>query len=791
MKAVSIVFLSLLSLMAFGQANYNINLVGTLPYTQDCNDIWSWQHPTTNVEYAIVGARNGTSLVSLATPSAPSQVQYIPGASSTWRDIKTYGDYAYVTCDQGQDGLLIIDLSNLPNSVNFNFWRPELTINGVTDTFNKAHNIYIDENGIAYIAGSNINNGEPFFLDLNPNPWLPTLVGYTPPTYAHDVYARGDTLWTSDIYDGAFSGYDITDKSNPVYLGGATTPDFFTHNTWISDDGNSLFTTDERPNAYIGSYDVSDMNNVTELDRWRPFETEGTGVIPHNVHVLNDFIVISYYTDGLIVLDGSRPDNLVEVGRYDTYLPNNTGFDGCWGATPYLSSGLIIASDINSGLYVFQPSYQRACWLEGNVTDTLTATPLFDVLVEIVNTPVYENSVLSGDYKTGYGISGTYDVTFSKSGYFPKTVSVTLVNGQVSIQDVELMPMTPFTFSGQVVDADNANAPIPNAVVYMESPNYDYSTTTDASGNFTIPSMFADNYEIYAGKWGYKTVQLTQNLNAGTASSTIPLNQGYRDEFALDLGWTTSATASAGLWARAESEEISFFGATLTPDLDLPGDIGTQCYISGDQNNGSAGADDIDNGDIILTSPTFDLSAYNDPYVSYYAWFANLGGSGNPNDSMVVTLSNGTTSAVIAVYDSSTYAWTPIQNFRVSDFLTPTANMQIEFLAFDRSPGHLVEVAVDLFEVADSGSVSTNLVALEQETTISAMPNPSVNSFNIDLSTISQTKTQLRVFNSLGQLVETHNVRPNQHNIQLGSDWTSGVYFIEVAGQNLKLVKQE
>lgn len=791
MKAVSIVLLScFMSLAAFGQSNYNINLVGTLNYNQDCNDIWGWKHPTTNTEYAIVGTRTGTSLVSLATASTPAQAQFIPGASSTWRDMKTYGNYAYVTADQGQDGLLIIDLSTLPNSVNFSYWRPELTVNGVTDTLNKAHNIYIDENGFAYISGSNINNGEPFFLDLNSSPWTPTYAGSVPPIYAHDVYARGDTLWTSDIYAGEFSGYDVSNKANPVYLGGANTPDFFTHNAWISDDGNSLFTTDERANAYIGSYDVSDMNNVTELDRWRPYETEGTGVVPHNVHVLDDFIVISYYTDGLIVLDGSRPDNLVEVGRYDTYLPNNTGFDGCWGATPFLPSGMILASDINSGLYVFQPNYQRACWLEGNVTDTLTGSALFDVRVEITTTPVYENSALNGEYKTGYGIAGTYDVTFVKAGYFPKTISATLVNGQVTVEDVELMPMTPFAFSGQVVDADNANAAVPNALVYLESEDYNYNTTTDASGNFTIPSMFQDNYEIYVGKWGYKTVQLSQNVNAGSVSPVIPINQGYRDEFALDLGWTTSATASTGEWVRAVSEELTYFGATVTPDEDLAGDIGNKCYLSGDQNNGSVGADDIDNGDIILTSPTFDLSSYGDPYLSYYAWFSNLGGSGNPNDSMVVSLSNGSTSAVLAVYDTSTFAWTPIQNFRVSDYLTPTANMSIEFLAFDRGDGHLVEVAVDLFEVVDSAVVSTNIREVAENIQISAMPNPSTAYFNVDLSAISG-KAQLNVFNSLGQLLETHNIQPNQQNIQIGDNWTTGLYWIEVNGQSLKLVKQK
>ena len=44
---------------------------------------------------------------------------FVPGLNSIWRDIKTYGHYAYVTTE-AYNGLLIIDLSNLPDSTNTN-----------------------------------------------------------------------------------------------------------------------------------------------------------------------------------------------------------------------------------------------------------------------------------------------------------------------------------------------------------------------------------------------------------------------------------------------------------------------------------------------------------------------------------------------------------------------------------------------------------------------------------------------------------------------------------------------
>ena len=65
----------------------------------------------------------------------------------------------------------------------------------------------------------------------------------------------------------------------------------------------------------------------------------------------------------------SRPNNLVEVGNFDTYFPASTGFSGAWGVYPFLPSGNILIGDINSGLFILGPTYKRASYLEGIVKD--------------------------------------------------------------------------------------------------------------------------------------------------------------------------------------------------------------------------------------------------------------------------------------------------------------------------------------------------------------------------------------------------------------------------------------
>ena len=141
---------------------------------------------------------------------------------------------------------------------------------------------------------------------------------------------RGDTLWGAAIYNGEFSVVDVSDKSNPVLLATQSTPNNFTHNCWISDDGNTLFTTDEVSGAYVTSYDVSNLNDIEELDRIQAWSSS-TNVIPHNTHVNGDFLITSYYTDGVSVVDASHPSNLIEVAYYDTSDEfSGSGFNGAW-----------------------------------------------------------------------------------------------------------------------------------------------------------------------------------------------------------------------------------------------------------------------------------------------------------------------------------------------------------------------------------------------------------------------------------------------------------------------------
>tara|TARA_B100001287_G_scaffold87097_1_gene72915 strand:+ start:5314 stop:7269 length:1956 start_codon:yes stop_codon:yes gene_type:complete len=437
MKKFFLILTLFLPIFSISQSNYNLTLVGDfdwngLSYDSEGSDIWGWRNTSTGVEYALVGLNTGFSVVELSNPQNPTEVFFIPGVNTTWRDIKTWENYAYVT-NEGGDGLLIVDLNDLTGQTYVNF----------TSYFNTAHNIYMDENGVAYIFGTDVGNGGVIFLDVTTNPMSPSYLGTWDDYYIHDGMARGDTLWAGCIYQGEFYAVDVSNKTNPQVLGHHPTPNQFTHNIWVSDDGDFVFTTDEQADSYIGAYDITDMNNIQEVDRIQ--SNPESNSIPHNTHVDGNFLVTSWYRDGTVVHDATFPNNLVEVANYDSYAGSGNGFDGCWGTFPYLPSGLIISSDINSAnngngrLLLLERGFSQACYLQGNVTDLNNQT-ISGVDVVILNTviPNLSNTDILGNYTTGNADSGIFDVVFSKFGYISDTLQATMVNGQITYLDAVL-----------------------------------------------------------------------------------------------------------------------------------------------------------------------------------------------------------------------------------------------------------------------------------------------------------------------------------------------------------------
>ena len=192
----------------FGQLpNKNLNLIGSLSYTQNLSDVWGYVDET-GIEYALVGTTNGFSVVSLEDPTNPVEVFYTGGFPTVWRDIKVWNDRAYVT-NEGGGGLTIVDLRPLPLGNNL----PVYNYVGQNVPFNTAHNLYID-NGVAYLFGVDGTPHGALYLDLS-DPDNPTEMGSFDQFYGHDGYVRDNTMYIAHIDDGFFGIYDISNMPTP------------------------------------------------------------------------------------------------------------------------------------------------------------------------------------------------------------------------------------------------------------------------------------------------------------------------------------------------------------------------------------------------------------------------------------------------------------------------------------------------------------------------------------------------------------------------------------------------
>lgn len=682
-----LLLLVLTSSSAFAQRN--MTFLGNLDYTPDLSDIWGYVDGNGR-EYAIVGLENAVSIVDVTDPTNPVELHNIPGATTIWRDIKTWGTHAYVT-NEGSNGLLIIDLSGLPNTIN--------SVNRAPNGLTTAHNVFIDENGIAYILGGNGNNKGALMLDLNVDPWNPTVVGNYTTRYVHDAYVRNDTLWTAEINDGIFSVINVTNKSNPVVMATQATSGQDAHNLWLSDDGKYLFTTDELSNANIDAYDVSDLGNIRRLGTFQ--SSPGQNVIPHNVFVKGDFGIISYYRDGVVIFDATQPGNMIEVGNYDTSPFAGDGFNGAWGVYPYLPSGNVLVTDIEEGLFVLGVNYVKACYLTGLVTDSSTGAAISAATVTIQQTNTIRSTSSTGRYNSGVADSGLYTITVTKTGYITKVVNnVLLRNGLTTTVNAKLVRETIMpTLTGTVVDSIT-NTGIPNALVRFENADGRvFTATANAQGNYSISNFPTGYYTAFAGKWGKVTSGKTALITSNTYD--FRLKDGWYDDFLFSFNWLVNGTATSGAWTRAIPNGTSLNGIPSNPSLDVSTDFGKFAYVTGNDPDPGAGTDDVDGGYTRLTSPIFDVTAFADGYVSYYRWFVNDGGSSTPNDYMTVKITNGTDTVQLENITATSNGWIG-KLYRIQDYLTPTTTMKLLVETADLNPGHIVEGGLDFFRAYDS-----------------------------------------------------------------------------------------
>ncbi len=306
---------------------------------------------------------------------------------STWRDMKVFNDHMFVVSDAQPHGMQSFDLTKLRN---YEGSFLEFFEDALYDGFGGAHNIVInEETGFAYATGvtqadtcgSRSATGL-HIIDINA-PNNPSFAGcfFDPDTeisssanvgvgYIHDAQCVNYNGPDSEHVDkevcfssaeGALVIADVTNKSETSTIGfSGQSMMQYSHQGWLTEDQSYFLMNDELDERNLGRgtktyvWDVRDLENPEFVG----FHEFGTGSIDHNLYIKDNLVYASNYRSGLRVLEIGNLANaqLTEVAYFDSYPENNSAsFDGAWSNYPFFESGIIIMSDIDSGLFILQP----------------------------------------------------------------------------------------------------------------------------------------------------------------------------------------------------------------------------------------------------------------------------------------------------------------------------------------------------------------------------------------------------------------------------------------------------
>jgi hypothetical protein len=643
-----------------------------------------------------------------------------------------------------------------------------------------------------YYAFDNTDTGYPWaptysWVEINPNlGGSGTDVGLTDGGWQQDDTNVVNLPFTFQYYGETFTQISIC--SNGWVAMGVTDQHLY-RNWTIPSAGN--------PDGMIaGFFDNLYQTGSSKVYTW--YDTENNRFIIEYSQLRNDYSNATEEFE-IILMDPSVHVTTTGDGpilmQYKTV--NNTdardGYATAGISTPDGTDGLLYtyaadypsaAATLQSGRAIlFQPVGSLITGtLEGDITNASNGgSPVDGVGVKVVENGQtlisggdghYSGSVQEGSYtvqvihesfetETYYGVNITEDLTTIVD------FSLTDILGPY-IQNVTALPNTEDTVGPYLVDVNITDF---SAITQMH-----LYYKVNGGGGFEAPLTLID-----AGSGLYQAAIPGKPLStmvsywleaedaAGNTSRNPATPDTYFDFYVVsyvsvvdddmqsDTGWSVSGDASTGIWTRVDPIGV-FDGSTpVQPEDDVSAD-GTHCFITGNNETGSQGADDVDGGSTILTSPVYDLSDMISASVNYYRWYTNDTGSSPDSDLWVVEVNDGSGWVDLENTNVSAHEWVAM-NFDLADLIDLTATVQFRFTATDDANGSVVEAGVDEFilsgfelpdaTAAPEGAAPASLTLLQN------LPNPFNPKTSIRFGLPSAAGVDLKVYDASGRLVRT------------------------------------
>jgi len=557
---------------------------------------WSYVHGDGR-EYALIGTGNGTAIYNVTDPATTYQVGFIAGPTSLWREMKSYRNWLYIVTEGGGagQGLQIVRMTN-----------PEAPVLAATYTtgFIRSHTVSVDTARALLICNGTRNaSGQATGLRVLSlaNPEAPVQIGVWPSTgvpvsesdYVHDSVPIGNLLFASSINSGIQRVLDFTTPSAPTQWVSWTYGGAFTHNAWPDATGKWLYVTDEVNGEPLKIFDITTITSPTLANTI----SSNPKAIVHNAHVNGGDLWLSNYTEGIRALDLSDPAHPAEWAYADSYAGNSGGFFGVWEVCPYFPSGTVIASDMQSGLYVYRPQRDyglvrvhvtldgTAAAAVANGSSCSSPEPLFATGAlhagcsaggcgcgEDCTCDGHAAALAAGqDFRVrllSQGDSlrtpadgivvfapspGAEVVEVSKFGYYTQVVPVSVAVGESDTLHVVMVAKPSADFTGIVRDAVSTATLFDAEVVLPQWGLHDHTT---AGGGFELPQIPDDDYLVNVARPGYAPFTYVRRIGPGFDTEDYALQPAsVWHEFEAADGWFqgfATDNATTGQWERVE-----------------------------------------------------------------------------------------------------------------------------------------------------------------------------------------------------------------------------------------------
>jgi hypothetical protein len=313
---------------------------------------------TTNVKVqdgvAFLSRLGELRIIDVSNPDEPSDLAVIPGEGDPQRD---FNDVKLFQANGGTHAVAagglcpVVDARDPANPVI------------VSRLGEYAHSIFVrvDDEGrpLAYLAtyGPDVpiydlsDPANPQLIDRVETPEREKLPGEF--VQVHDLYAEQDRLYLN----GTDEGFVVMDRDGAGWEVGGKLPTPYSHAAWVGDVGGRKIAIqgDEGVNAYLQVVDV-DPESPEFMTAIGTYQTRPEVSI-HNMMLFDTRVYLTYYHDGVRILDIADPTNPELLAYYHTWdveTGPSGAFEGAIGLDVDIDAGLIYVADIERGLLILR-----------------------------------------------------------------------------------------------------------------------------------------------------------------------------------------------------------------------------------------------------------------------------------------------------------------------------------------------------------------------------------------------------------------------------------------------------